>query len=296
MSGNQQSRLLFFDFLRIICIGLIVIYHIAIVLPIYEIATAPLEFNLFYLNIGILSVSVFILVSGAVIELTYTHMKTIHDYVEYIGKRVQRIYPAFWLSLLIGLMINQQLLATPLNRLLWEFSGFNAFTGDWGGEINVSTWFIGLIVVLYLIYPYLSWMLKKYPMTTLICTFLITYGLRYFLNYYHIGDASLPRWLPLCNLFMFTLGIFIVQKRFYPQTVYNSKILLFLSELSFYVFLTHVTFLHIAKINLPFYIMMVFIVAVMAYLFDKSLQKQFVKIDKYATILINSRIDRSLKQ
>lgn len=238
---TKTKRLLFFDILRIGAIVAIVLYHFCLSFGISPYGDENLVFNFFYLNEGIFGVAVLIFVSGAVLEYTHSGLNDVDDICEFYIKRLARIYPAFWMSLVIGLVLSPYFLQLPVFTLFCEFSGFSTWSGNFGGVINGVGWFIGLIVVLYFLFPFLSASIRKYPYQMFFLVTFVEIFTRYFVNVmqFSILGTAPDRWLPVCNLLEFSLGIFIIQQNFYPKTTCDSKIILFLTDISFYVLLVH---------------------------------------------------------
>lgn len=232
------KRLLFFDVLRIVSVALIVFYHIAIVYNWVPFSRENLFFNIFYMNPGMIGVALMIFVSGAVLE--YSH-RSLSDLGGFYVKRLFRIYPAFWMSMIIGLICAPGLATLPPLRILLEFTGFNTWSGGWGGQINSVGWFVGLIVALYFLYPSLSSSIKKYPYFMLVFIAFTETFFRFALNVWDVPIFGRypDRWLPVCNLLEFSLGIWMVQQNAYPKWTYGGGGVFVLAELSFYVFLIH---------------------------------------------------------
>lgn len=121
-------------------------------------------------------------------------------------------------------------------------TGFCAFAGLWGCGLGPG-WFIGLIVSLYVCYPWLARVMKRAPRGTLLALLVISVGARLtvegFLPYWPL------EWFPLCRVFEFGLGICLAQAA-HAQSALQwtgpapiGRILEILSELSFPVFLIH---------------------------------------------------------
>ena len=146
-----------------------------------------------------------------------------------------------------------------------SITGMYAFVGEWGGPINGVSWFIGLIVVLYLMYPHIMRSIEKHGIYALFAILVISVWSRWFFGH----EAGRPmEWFPLCRVFEFGLGIFIVEKGIYPKTLTTSKAISILSNLSFYVFLIHFPLLFVAKNNLVLYLMLVMLVSYILYILD----------------------------
>ena len=73
-------------------------------------------------------------------------------------RRVVRIYPVYYLSLVLAIPVYfiQQHMALHWWDIPLTLTGFYAFAGEWGGPFIATSWFLGLIVVMYSIYPALS--------------------------------------------------------------------------------------------------------------------------------------------
>jgi peptidoglycan/LPS O-acetylase OafA/YrhL len=277
--GNGK-RLLFFDVLRIVSVAMVVLFHVAMYNDWSLLEQTTTVFNVFYLNPGSIGVAILIFVSGAVLEYAHPKLENFDDIYKFYVKRLFRIYPAFWMSLIIALTYSPNLLITlPPTKIFTQFTGFNAWTGQWSGPLNSVGWFIGLIVVLYFLYPFLSASIRKYPYIMLILIAAVEIFARYFLytipfpNKMIFPGIQSEKWIPFCNFLEFGLGIFIVQQNFYPKWTYDNRWLWFFAELSFYVFLIHsVGLLGLASISIIIYIPVVILFAWLMMLGDQKIQ------------------------
>jgi peptidoglycan/LPS O-acetylase OafA/YrhL len=147
----------------------------------------------------------------------------------------------------------------------------------WGSPINASLWFISLIVVLYLIYPLLTGLIKKHPHFVLISTGIISFGLAWTFNTFHIG-ANTAWWSPSSYLVWFSLGIFIVQREMYPQIQHSSQILKYMSDLSFPIFLMHQTLLIYTSYNIISGVAALILFSAMLLALDEKIQSFIKKI------------------
>jgi peptidoglycan/LPS O-acetylase OafA/YrhL len=282
-----KQRLIFFDILRILAICLVLVSHITIVSGIagltdfritwdYLIGNSlhPLIGDITYLGIGNIEVFIFLIISGAVLELNKKKISDISSYLRFEGHRLLRLYPAYWMSLLFGIMVMLLVNANAnLGNLLWQFSGFNAITGGWSGPINGVTWCIELFVVFYLLYPFISKAIQSNPFLTMailivvnLCSLLCLYG---FSAYNPVTSPA--RWFPLGFIAWFGLGIFIVNRSWYPKATDKTGIISYLGELSFYVFLFHYLIIGIAAISIPLFIVYAFGMAAVAMLVDNQI-------------------------
>ncbi len=276
---NKPKRLLFFDILRIASVAAIIFFHIAQVKGWQLFSSLNLIFNIFYLNAGMIGVMVLIFVSGAVLEYSHPDLKTLDDISEFYVKRLFRIYPAFWMSMIIGLVYAPTLTTLYPFSLLLQFIGFNTWSGQWGGMINSVGWFIGLLITLYFFYPFLSASIREYPYQMLYLIAFTEIFFRFALNVMHVPvfGMSPDRYLPICNLLEFSLGIFIVQQNFYPKWTHESRGVSVLAEVSFYVFLIHDIIVIMVGYAPVFYFVSVAVLSWLVMLGDRQIQQVLKK-------------------
>jgi peptidoglycan/LPS O-acetylase OafA/YrhL len=263
--AKESIRLVFFDILRIFFIFAIVYVHFQFnLLSWFNRFFYPdgyLPFNIYPAGLEGLAVYGLIFISGAVLEYNYTQIEGYLQYTKFIVKRFIRIYPAFWLSLLFGLLLDivmipsfaGEIIKNNLFFIIFEYTGFFIILGQGPGFINTMGWFIAVIVSLYLIFPWLSVNIRKYKLFAIIAVMIVSFGSRSLLFTY---DTMLPsllwRWFPLCNLFEFCLGIYIVQLSFFPKNVNDHPIIHEIAELSFYVFLFHVIIIQVFTVGVGY--------------------------------------------
>jgi peptidoglycan/LPS O-acetylase OafA/YrhL len=240
----QTDRILFFDIMRIAFVALIVYGHSQFDFLswlnkiLYIDGYTPL--NIYPVGLAPLSVYGLIFVSGAVIEYHYKGIEHFSEYIKFLFKRCIRLYPAFWMSLIFGILLFPIVLKAGIFDVFFEFTGFYVILGKGPGNINIMGWFIAAIMSLYLLFPFISKIVKKYQFYSIVVFLLISFSCRFFLLTYNVVPLEFFfRWFPLCNLFEFGLGIYIVQNKLYPQNMTNHPTIHQLSDLSYYVFLFH---------------------------------------------------------
>lgn len=250
----------------------------------------------YFVSLGGFAVSIYLFLSGAALEYSNNGRKLF--YWRFIYKRFTRIYPIYYLSLVfsLGLAIAHQLYSGSLSCRFCTFSdlflsltGFYAFFGQWGGPILNTSWFIGLIMVLYFLYPLITYYLKKYPHLTLFGLLIISVFARYLLGKNNWLPNRPLDWFPLCRVFEFGLGIYLVRVSKHSiwtdlkvgQRVKN--VLLFFSELSFPLFLIHYPLLFILNFKdlphfftIPTYLLVSVGVSYVILFINKYLSKKFV--------------------
>lgn len=236
---SEKDHLLFFDILRIIAILFIVLAHLpGLVFLNFEFFLYNPEhyYNMMWFSAGTVGVALFLFISGAVLEYTHRNISTVRDLILFYYRRLTRIYPIYWISLIITLFIAPVYIEKTSAGLISQFSGFMS------SPFHVQ-WFIGLIVFMYLIFPLLSKVMEKYPYITIVTVLVISILSTMYVNTYGAAFAGIDqqpdRVFPLCNLIEFGLGIFIVQQNLYPKVVNTSRTIRLLSDMSFYIFLIH---------------------------------------------------------
>jgi peptidoglycan/LPS O-acetylase OafA/YrhL len=249
-SGKKPERILFFDLIRILCVAIIVYDHSRfdlieginqVILP-----NGYGPFNIYSAGLQGYAVFGMIFVSGAVLEYNYRGLERITGYGQFIFRRFIRLYPAFWMSLILGIILFPMVLQQHFFGVLFEFTGFFVILGQGSGIVNIMGWFIAAIFSLYLLYPWLSHLVKKYTLSAIIGLCLLSWGLRSLVLTYNIVPLdSFWRWFPLFNAFEFCLGIYIVQIAWYPKKENVYPFIRVLADLSFYVFLFHVIIIRV---------------------------------------------------
>lgn len=215
--------------------------------------------NGFYnLSLGAIGVTLFIMLSGVALGLNH---KPIALGAFYWGRLV-RIYPIYWMALIISVVVSRGPSFDTTTDVMLAVTGFCAFAGQGGCHLGPS-WFIGLIISLYAIYPILKSAMANYPRITLIAALIISVLSRLIIAPHLPHNAT--AWFPLCRLFEFSLGLFLAQHTTLISSVqWNpgrtmKSVLRYLSELSFPAFLIHYPLLFLfwtfkPPISLPIYL------------------------------------------
>jgi hypothetical protein len=242
---TEKTRVVFFDVLRILCVAAVVYIHqVFYLVPWFNTTffSSGTLFNIYPANLGGLAVYGLIFVSGAVLELNYRKISTYSEHLKFLLRRCIRLYPAFWMSLVAGACLFPVLLTyTTVFSVLVECTGFYVILGKGPGLLNPMGWFIAAIVSLYFFYPWLSRIIRKAPLLSMVAFLVISYLSRFLLISYTVPPLDMVyRWLPLCNFFEFCLGIAIVQNSLYPKNAKEHPVIRLVSDLSYYVFLFNV--------------------------------------------------------
>ncbi|WEV63890.1 acyltransferase [Bifidobacterium sp. ESL0732] len=167
---SRKPRLFYLDWVRAISVVFILITHFNT--P--ELLKHPIFVNSpFHIFLGDLGVSQFLIISGAALMYTYGDAEHL-NLKEFYWKRFKSIFPMFWLAFLFAntfLYIKNggvPSVKAPLWTIILSFFGVDSYAAA-AGYITFATtgeWFIGFIIIFYLLFPLLRYGVKKHPVVT----------------------------------------------------------------------------------------------------------------------------------
>jgi peptidoglycan/LPS O-acetylase OafA/YrhL len=198
------------DILKATAILLIVFGHIDNNVSNYDLVGLLGYFN------GIIGLSIFFFISGFLLSQTDSVINSIKDLKNFYMKKFIRVYPLYWVALgslvvIFGFMSINPGHVSPYNFspdiLLLYFSGLQGIFPY--GEIQ-SMWFVGVIVLFFLLYPIIA-CLSKNLFETFIVSSAIFIALVILHVFFGFFDINALKYYPL-----FVSGIFI------HQIVYSS--------------------------------------------------------------------------
>ncbi|HRG59268.1 MAG TPA: acyltransferase [Bacteroidia bacterium] len=202
-----MSRIKELDYLRGIAASAIMLYHYFKWLYIYEGANSILG------RMSVYGVEIFYILSGTTLYCVY-HETICFDkksLLNYFSKRCFRIFPLFWLSIFIALVIG--LKQTNFSILFLNVSGLFSLLA-WEKYIAPGTWSIGNELVFYLIFPFFLMIYRKKKIMyfiLLFCTLLIFNHFAF--HVFNPNDTLHNQWKnfvnPLNHLFLFLVGMTI---------------------------------------------------------------------------------------
>lgn len=190
--------------------------------------------------------AVFFFVSGFVLQYNYGSIET-KDAVAFFKKRVARIYPLYWLSIITAFLLLTKGIggddSVSPSFLLIHVLGLQAILAPRFIDPILSNWFVGVILVFYLLFPLLMYLSNK-GMNIITASFLILLPLialrialdlvdfRLFLYYgifvagilasrYDAMHRHTPRLRFFCISAVLLAGLYaFIGLRFTPQLVY----------------------------------------------------------------------------
>jgi len=249
--ASAPQRILVFDIVRVIAVISIVFFHVSkFIFKAPYTASNGLR-GLYWVSIGGVGVTVFIVLSGAVLQHVYGQRDT--PYWAFEIKRLARIYPLYWVSLvatvlMIGIISPYKGGVTRLATDILGIRGVIGATWDRTDMLSPVTWFIGVIVGLYLLFPLIKRLLAWQPKLTLLAMFVISVAARLW-AYRAFGGFGIHWFIP-GRLFEFTLGMWIVADTGLVQRAETALqfvgprargVIGYLSTLAFAVYVMHET-------------------------------------------------------
>ncbi|MHB8163126.1 MAG: acyltransferase family protein [Methanoregula sp.] len=137
-----------FDFLRVTSIILIVFSHI--------LESDDPVVGLFITLLGLIGNGAFFFISGYVIYLNNKKIDTLADVIHFYKKRVIRIFPLYWLALIVSIIVFSGNYSYNFLFIASHFLGIQMIIYPKFISTNISPfWFIGMLLIYYLIYPFL---------------------------------------------------------------------------------------------------------------------------------------------
>lgn len=168
---QKRARLFYLDFIRALSLILIIIYHFDCHLGFHNIKVKHYLFPIvpyyMYADIG---VSFFIIISGAALMYTYQDDLKIKDYSI---RRFKSVFPTFYVGyffvFLYTFYINGSIIPLPKWRFLLTIIGMDGYLHlVVSGFYLVGEWFLGFIIILYILFPLLRKLLIRKPIVLMV--------------------------------------------------------------------------------------------------------------------------------
>ena len=112
------------------------------------------------LSLGTLGVNLFIIASGFGLTISRNHDKT--NFFTFIKKRLFRIFPLYW-GILLAILAIDLIMHHQVNYedFIAHFFAIHNFFPQYVLSISAPFWFIGTILQLYVLFPFLYYLSKK---------------------------------------------------------------------------------------------------------------------------------------
>lgn len=201
----MKERLAYVDILRVLAMVPVVVCHYTRALEAAGVnyANKILPDKVFGVYLGDFGVCIFFVLSG--ISLMYTYDEKL-DIKKYIKRRIVGIFPMFWLCWLLafvyltykntGLLMWQDI---PKSRFILTVIGMDGYTSWYGSNFYIlGEWFLGCIILLYMLFPILKLAIEKRPIITAIIIFAV----------YFVGSFFYKGKIPVSIFFLFRVPEF----------------------------------------------------------------------------------------
>lgn len=248
----------------------------------------------------------FLVLSGILAGLGWAHKS--ENYFSYLFKKCLRIYPLYWMSVPLSIaayVLGSWLLEGDFPKLfpngVWldvvgSITGAYSWMGLWGGPYNNPSWFIALIMSMYVFFPLVYRLLKIQPHIVILFFLALSVSARlyvgqngvpfidqsfyegiksYFYRQYGFMPGRPGDWFPLCRIFEFALGVYLAmvvpRKTWFFWSRGPQALIGFLSAQSFALFLIHYPYLFLLRlfndwgwyitISITIYLLLMFVMA-----------------------------------
>lgn len=190
MIMKKSSRVYWIDILRAIALLYMVIYYIFVITGIRFQAETINNIISFGGEIG---VSIFFVISGYSIYKSLDKQKDFH-YGTYIKKRLKRIGPHYYISIIIALLFTSAVVylnKKHLLNILTHFFFLHNLFFEYHGAISGVLWTMGVIFQFYLIAPLLKKWIDKHPLITVLFSLIFSCIIKTFLyKYFYVKELD----------------------------------------------------------------------------------------------------------
>jgi len=247
----MKLRFLEVDILKATAIILIVFCHLDNYVSDYELVRS---FNGYYPSL--IGLTIFFFISGFLLYQTDSFINSIDDIKKFYIKKFMRIYPLYWVALASLVIIFGLFQINPghvipynfnLNNLLIHFFGLQ---GIFPSYTIQSMWFVGVIILFYLLYPIVAYFSKNL-FRTFIVSSIILFILAFIHFFFGLIEINALTYFPI-----FISGIFINQIVYSSKIINNENLLkqiLFFNLILFFVIFLIFLFKKFYLNNLPFF-------------------------------------------
>ncbi len=222
----MKKRYNFLDVIRLLSMAGIVYYHLIVTLylkGIRQLESVSILYENSNMHIAKVCVGLFFMISGAGLMLS-TKDKEHFSYAEYYKKRFFRILVPFYLVYVLYLVTFILLTGETLNSIykdhnahplsiIFTLLGMDSYLSSYGVgtfALGIGEWFLGALVLMYIIFPLLRWALLKNKWITLgvACVYYIVILVTYPMMSYASTNPGFVNFT--VKVFDFFLGMFLI--------------------------------------------------------------------------------------
>lgn len=193
-------------------------------------------------NYGSIAVSMFFILSGCLLYYQYSHINK-DNIKKYYYKRWKCLFPMFYIVFLFYFITSairhKKLFYLGFPKFILSILGMDGYAFIYGYKVtyyNVGEWFLGAIIILYLIYPLVLKLFNK----NVFLTMALGLGLYIFVESKIVFTLLYPN-IMVC-MFKLLLGMFMMK---YFTYIYKNDVALILSGFA-------ILFLYIHNYRLPY--------------------------------------------
>lgn len=173
MGAKKRERLYYLDFIRAISTIVIVLTHFNAIY-LYNVSPARPEcavITLWVSNIyiGGFGVSLFLIISGAALMYVYGEREKF-DWKRFYKQRFMTLFPMFWIAYFLVFLYHIYkyggiMQGIPKRNIIFSILGMDGLLLNAGIKVFylVGEWFLGAIIILYILFPLLLFLIKKCP-------------------------------------------------------------------------------------------------------------------------------------
>ena len=167
---RKRPRIFYLDLIRALATLLIVLTHFNFHLRDHG-GGYVLTFEPFGIYVGALGVSLFLIISGAALTLTYRRPINLK---RFYWKRFLNIYPMFWTAWVLGTLYyfiiynGRPPNAAPARSFIFTLLGIDGLAVNFHFRTMylLGEWFLGFILLYYVVFPLLLWAIDRFPVIT----------------------------------------------------------------------------------------------------------------------------------
>ena len=164
----KKKRLFYLDFVRALSVLLILLTHFNN--PFFTASGWIITNHPFHIYVGDLGVSMFLMISGTALTVTYRRPL---DLKLFFKKRFLGIYPMFWIAYAVFftlrfLVYRANVGPLPYRSFPLTIMAMDGLVANFGVPTMylLGEWFLGFIVIFYLVFPLMLWGVQEHPWAT----------------------------------------------------------------------------------------------------------------------------------
>jgi len=188
--ARTRTRVFYLDLIRAVAAVLIVLTHFNFHLKEHG-GGYVLTYEPFGIYVGALGVSLFLIISGAALTLTYRRPINLK---RFYWKRFRSIYPMFWTAWVLGTLAlflaanGRPPNAGPVKSFILTVLGIDGLAQAFHFRTMylLGEWFLGFILLYYLVFPPLLWAIDRFPVVTGV-VLLAAYAATVFIMQHYFG-------------------------------------------------------------------------------------------------------------